>query len=329
MGAEPGVDTRRRRWHRAPALARTALARIALAAMAGLTLAGGAARADDGERVPATEAAPASVAPARPDREKPPTRAEMEAITRRGRELAEYDAAAWIGTDVVRAQVPEGEDRVRGYVARRTPAGWVVAFGRFDEQKRRYLIAYEARQQDRGRRYTVVKHEPPRADTGFFVQAARALELARGDFEFAPGRSYNVAVLPGAGQGALWVYLYPAPRERGIWPVGADARYRISADGRKILEKRRLHRGILEVSSELAARHKVGFFMAVLDVVPEDTDVFHVLQRSPRVPQVIGSRQFYYRIETDGRIRYLGTARQVREGEVSLGLPGPVPGPPP
>src|SRR5258707_12538702 len=42
-----------------------------------------------------------------PDRKGPPSKAELEAITRRGRDLAGYDAAAWHASDAVMARKPK------------------------------------------------------------------------------------------------------------------------------------------------------------------------------------------------------------------------------
>src|SRR5690242_12424561 len=58
----------------------------------------------------------------------PPTDSALAAITARGRALAAYDYAAWHGTDAVIALHPP-RGTIRGYIARRTDVGWMVAFG--------------------------------------------------------------------------------------------------------------------------------------------------------------------------------------------------------
>ncbi len=40
--------------------------------------------------------------------------------------------------------------------------------------------------------------------------------------------------------------------------------------------------------------------------VPEDTDVFHLLARIPRVPELIASKKYRYHIAIDGTISMLG-----------------------
>jgi hypothetical protein len=158
-----------------------------------------------------------------PDRKEPPSKEELAAITQRGRDLAGYDDAAWHASDAIQAKNPR-PGSVAGYNARKTDKGWVVAFGRLDEKKAKYLIAYEATRGKGPDEYTVQAFDPPKADTGFFRSAARATEAALKDFtELFEGerRPYNVAVLP-AEEDRLWVYFVPAPTKPGVWSLGGD-----------------------------------------------------------------------------------------------------------
>ena len=45
-----------------------------------------------------------------------------------------------------------------------------------------------------------------------------------------------------------------------------------------------------------------GVHTAVMDDVPEDTDVFYVLTRSPRIPEIIVTENIFYEIRIDGTI---------------------------
>ena len=183
-----------------------------------------------------------------PARKEPPTKKELAAITDRGRDLAGYDAAAWHASDAIQAKQPKEGSVVR-YIARKTDKKWVVAFGRLDEKQEKFLIAYEATQGDKPDVFDVKEITPPKEDTGFFLSAARAIDVSLKDFvEHFEGdqRPYNVAVLP-AEKGQVWVYLVPAPTKPNIWPLGGDVRYLISADGTKIVSKRQLHKSVIEV----------------------------------------------------------------------------------
>ncbi len=52
---------------------------------------------------------------------------------------------------------------------------------------------------------------------------------------------------------------------------------------------------------------QAGFHTAVVAEIPEDTDVYHVLSRTPKVPEYVATDHFIYRIDTDGKIIFFGT----------------------
>lgn len=238
-------------------------------------------------------------------RKTPPSQTELAEITERGRHLAQYDAAAWYASDAVVAMKPTAGS-VSRYIAKRQGDTWTVMFGRLNDKRDKFLIAYEATQAATPKEFTVKKHDPPKEDTGFFLSAARAIETALAEFK-GEARPYNVAVLPAAAE-QLHVYVVPAQTKHGVFPLGADCRYLISTDGLKIVEKRQLHKSIIEFSPAPSDNTlQAGFHTAVLDDIPEDTDVFHVLSRRPSVPEYVGTRQFVFLIEPDGTIKYLMT----------------------
>jgi len=250
-----------------------------------------------------------------PEPKMPPSKEELAAITQRGHDLGGYDTASWHASDAVRTKYPKLEG-VGGYIARKTDKGWVAAFGRLDETKAKYLIAYEATETGKPDVYIVQAFDPPKADTGFFPSAARAIETTLKDFtEHFEGeqRPYNVAVLP-AEEGQFWVYLFPAPTKPGVWPLGGDVLYLVSKDGTKIDEKRQLHKAIIEKEAPEANKDNKlvsGMHTHVLDDVPQDTDVFHVLTRKPAVPEIIRTERFLFMVDADGGIRFLGRADEV------------------
>ena len=241
----------------------------------------------------------------------PPTADSLMAITERGRLLAQYDAAAWIASDSLMARRPDPSS-LTGYVAQRTNGRWVVAFGRITAGRDTFFTVYEATQaKENPDRFDVIFITPPRADTGYYVRATRALDSAKKDFG-QRDRPYNAAVLERA-DGSLYVYLMPAQVQNGVYPLGADARYHFSADGRTLVAKRQLHNALLEFTARGDSNHtlQAGTHTAILDDVPEDTDVFHVLVRQPRVPDYIVTDAFLYIIDPDGRIRLVGRREDV------------------
>jgi hypothetical protein len=227
-----------------------------------------------------------------------PSTAELAAITARGRLLAEYDAAAWHATDAVLATHPKEESSGR-YIAHKTDSGWVVDFGRLSASEDKFLVVHEAIQASE--QYTVRSFNPAREDVGWNLAAAKAIETAMHDFQGA-NRPYNVAMLPAEDQG-IYVYLYPAQLKEGVYPIGADARYRISPDGTKITEKRQMHKSIIEPApASTDVKVEAGYHTHVLSDVPEDTDVLLVLTRRPRVPEFVGTSKYLYTIGIDGNI---------------------------
>ena len=245
---------------------------------------------------------------AQTERTTPATEAELAQITERGRNLAAYDVAAWYGTDAVLALKP-AEGSVVRYIAKQTGDRWTVAFGRLNEARDKFLIAYEATQGSTPKEFKASSLGPPREDTAFFLFAARAIDTALADFK-GEARPYNVAVLP-APSDRLYVYVVPAQTQNGVYPLGGDARYLISGDGLKIIEKRQMHKAIIEFSG--ASNAEAGYHTAVLDEIPEDTDVFHVLARRPSLPEWIATKSFVYQIQIDGSIKYLMTMEAFRK----------------
>lgn len=246
-----------------------------------------------------------SISAAAQDTESPPTADSLRGITERGRLLAEYDQAAWHATDAISPLVAESTS-VRTYVAQRTSRGWVVSFGRLSPASDTFYVAYEATQVVTKPDSFVAKRWPnPRADTRLLASAARAIALATDDFGPIK-RPYNWAVLPAANN-EWWVYTMPAQTYSNVWPLGGDARYRVSSDGRTILTKRRLHNTILEVR----VPDRTGKVLtslahtAVVDTIPEDTDVFHVLARGIHVPELVMTDKYVYRIDVDGTVHLL------------------------
>ena len=74
-----------------------------------------------------------------------PSQTELDAITARGRLLAEYGTASWYATDAVFALKPS-KGSIGRYIAKRTENGWVVVFGRMNEKGDGFLVVYEASQ---------------------------------------------------------------------------------------------------------------------------------------------------------------------------------------
>lgn len=245
---------------------------------------------------------------------QPPTADSLAQISWRGRTLAEYDFAAWRSTDSVLARRP-ADGVIQTYIARqdKSTGDWQVAFGRLSANRDTFLVAYETRQMKppQWRHFAVQAFTPARADTGFWLRAARAIEIARVDFGRVT-RPYNTAIIERMW-GDFWVYMMPAQTRAGVYPVGGDVRYLVSKDGRTILQKRRLHNEVLEYAPrpESGSTLEANMRVAVLDDIPEDTDVFHVMVRQPQVTEYIVTDAFVYSIRSNGEIKLHGRREEV------------------
>ena len=235
------------------------------------------------------------------------TETELAAITERGRALAEYDQAAWHATDAVQMTNPKTAEG-QHYIAKRENGRWFVAFGVLNADRSKFLVGYEAEQLAKPTEFAVKKNDPAREDEGFYLFAARAMELVLAE-SGKVNRPYDAAVLPVTAadakdqQGLLYVYFYPAQTKAGTYPLGGDARFLVSAGGMKILEKRQMHKTVLDVGPVKGKKMVAGYHSHVLSDVPEDTDVLHVLQQDPPVPEMITTPHFVYEVASDGTIR--------------------------
>lgn len=241
--------------------------------------------------------------------EEPPSAELLAVITKRGRLLAEADESAWRGSGAMTSLVLP-TDSIRRLIPRRTARGWEVALGTLSSDEKTYLMSQLATPGIYADHWASSLYEPARADTGYFARAARAIEASVAMFRRVEDRAYVATVLP-ADDGPTWfVYLYPARTDDGVYPRGGDTRFRVSWDGRIVTETRRLHETIAEYSPRTArsATTKAGdAHPALLGNVPEDTDVFHVLQRRPAIPELMTAGRFQYRIDVDGTLRLIGT----------------------
>jgi hypothetical protein len=220
-------------------------------------------------------------------------------VTQRGRELYAYDQAAWHGTDAFLALHPNTEGLTR-YICTKTPKGWLVTFPKWNIAHDHLIAAYEARQTEAPNVYKATAVEPSRETSDALVPMELALETALRDFQGAK-RPYNDAVLPAPG-GQLYVYIYPAPTENDVWPLGGDVRYTISADGKQVVEKHQMHKSILDMKYDPKQQTVAGYHTHILSDIPEDTDVLYVLERRPLMPEYVGSKRGIFVIATDGSI---------------------------
>ena len=234
---------------------------------------------------------------------------QLDEISVRGRALAGYQRAALFASTQLMATNPD-PGRVQRYVAYHADSGWVVAFGRLNSTRDTFYVSHIAipaaingQRVDSLFEFKTFSGSAPDAD--FLVRAARAMDVGVMTLGVTI-RAYSAAALP-AENGDWWVYLTPAADVASVWPFGDDVRYRISADGERVLETHRMHVGMVEdvVARKEGSRLAVSWHRASVRDLPEDSDVFHVVARRPPLPEVVVTRHHRYVVSVDGSIRYV------------------------
>jgi hypothetical protein len=241
---------------------------------------------------------------------------QLDEISARGRALAGYQRAAWTASTQLLATNPDPW-QVQRYVAYHADSGWVVAFGRLNTERDTFYVSHIAIPAAvNGQRVDSVfefqTFASPGPDTDFLVRAARAMDVATMTLGVT-ARAYSVAAIPNE-KGEWLVYLTPSADAANVWPLGDDVRYRVSEDGRRVLETHRMHEGMM-VANRGAGRGDArlvakGAGKALRDL-PEDSDVFHVLMNRPAAAEIVVTPHRQYRIEADGSIRLLQSKETV------------------
>lgn len=238
----------------------------------------------------------------------------LSQISARGRLLAEYDDACWKATDALAATSPARG--ARRFFARKVGNTWWVVFGRPSPDRRTFAVEYEATWAPGTQRAFGRKIDPPRMETNSdWLNYSRALDTVLPAYK-PPTSGINYAILPAPN--GYYVYFYPGSTEQGTYLLGGDNRYLVSRDLSKILEARTLHKSIIPYSAEPGKTIALGYHTAIMDNLPEDTDVFHVLQRRPAVPELVVTRDYVYKIFNNGTIKYMGTAADLESNKLNV-----------
>ena len=214
----------------------------------------------------------------------------------------------WLGADAMTSlSVPA--DGIRRLIVRRTARAWEVAVGTLSAKADSFNVEQLATPGIQPRKWASTLYEPAEPDTGYFLEAARAVETSIGMFRPTARRPYAAMAIPADDGPWWWVYIYPTQIQAGLYPRGGDMRFRVSADGRVVLDFRQMHDAIDEYSARTARSSSVTkpeSQVVVSGDAPEDTDVFHVIQRRPALPELVRAEHFQYRIDVDGSVRLLG-----------------------
>lgn len=248
-------------------------------------------------------------------RSMPSTEQELAAISKRGRILAQMQALKDSATDLLltKKQYYSEDATTDGaqlsVQVQLPPYGQTqVVYGRLGPSQDTYLVDFVV--SGNAGKMAIKTFSPPLEDRQYFLDAAKALAVARQKAESKAG-SYLVLPLD-KNHKRFYVYLYP--RDKGkTYLLGGDKRYKVIIEGDKVLvaETKQLHQATLTYQVKKDARF--GYHSAVVSDRPEDTDVLHVLTRKPALPELISTANYLYRIETDGQIKFVDKINHLKQ----------------
>ena len=185
-------------------------------------------------------------------------------------------------------------------------------FGRFNESKTKFMAAYEAQEGAGPTDYKVIEHSPPLEDGDVYLRAAKAHELAVGDFENRDHLNLSYNVLRSAGT-VRWLVriFYSSPERRrcaalrGRCSVHSVGQWR--NDQRK---KTGCNKTLLESSTD---KPLLGIHTNVLSDTLEDSDVFYAITLNAAQGDWVVTKKYAYSVSSTGSISYLaGTEEAVR-----------------
>lgn len=239
----------------------------------------------------------------------PPTTEEIAKIEKRGKEIANYEQAAIMATDLLLASNPD-KDKLGTYVAINKNKMWAVFFGKNIDNKFQlgYFYSCPDGEFDKMRAEKELKDVP--RDVYDFTQAVnlatKAIEL---DVEFPP---YNPSVFR-EDDGTITVYFLPGNKDPNVILIGGDFKVSISGDATKVLNKTKLHTNVLNVPINFKEGEKpeAGFHTHVLIDLPTETDVALVLMNPQMGPHFITGRTWMSKIDPNGKINILGKTEEI------------------
>ncbi|MBI5172327.1 MAG: hypothetical protein SFV17_19845 [Candidatus Obscuribacter sp.] len=276
----------------------------------------------------ATTAAPGQTA--KGTSKAPASQAELAAIEERGEKLYLYEIAlsaslqALQQSNIKTGSANDGDRENFSSLVQLDQRGFRTAFGRLGGEQHCYFIDFlvEGKWQNTPNKTAstgkAVFLSPPKEDQSTFLAMARALSLVKEDKEaLLPYKNHHYAVLPGKSADSFYVYFYPRPKDKDSYFLGHDLRVQVEAN--KVKERRVMHRTILSFpnktkKNEGRLQPVMGVHSAVVDELPEDTDVMHVLLRKPATNEMVITKTYLYEIEKSGRIKYRGPIKSFLKG---------------
>lgn len=262
---------------------------------------------------------------------KPASKAELKEISKRGKDLYAWDQAQMLAIKNLK-ETPKEKLQVDSTrtpdpspsTATGQPSCLVyqskdkveTGFGRLSEDKTNYLVDILASKSKGEKSNKIERLWPPLSDQEKWKDLALALDIARAEMKenSRETEKLNYAVLADSknkDKKTFFVYFYPSQREN----LGGDLRLTVNLDEKIVVEEHQGHKALIK-EKRLATKYggrKMAYHQAILDEMPEDTDVLHVLSREPRRAEIVTTANFVYRIDINGDIKYLGSISELKE----------------
>ncbi len=243
-----------------------------------------------------------------------PTKGEIEWLEQRGREIADYDHAAWVASDLLKPMKPDKKD-LGQFHAIKYSGHWFVYFGRMSEDSSEFLGAYIFSCPEGNFEEMKLTPHPESWPKDDLYPFALALDVARGalreDLDLPPYNNYVFR----EPNGTITVYYLPGSTDEKNIRYGSDFKLSISADGRRVLQKNKLHNSMLTIPLGEAKKNGIkpafNIHSHVVTLLPTETDVAWAIIFPKFVPHYVISKEYLFALTADGKLHYLGKPEQL------------------
>jgi hypothetical protein len=192
-----------------------------------------------------------------------------------GSQMYQHDRAAWLATDAMLAdkRMRKLKERLSGWITQPSAHGIRVIFISKDDTPAR-LYEIDVDESDTLSEPILQSAEPLSPE---HLAQLRARALAYSQSSMRCAKSYNTVSLPSID--GLRVYLMPAFREHGVYPLGGYHLYETDSRGETLLRSRAFTNSCIEhqdapKGTPKDARPAFGMFTHLLDPQPTEVHVF-------------------------------------------------------
>lgn len=221
----------------------------------------------------------------------------------RGREIYDYDQAAWHTTDTMHEDIADLENSgIRDWVVTRASDGWLVTYWKPQEDS--YSAVYSALWTGkRVRNRTVLRGDATVLNPEQLAQIAATRAASQGDLTRCSDYPFNTVTIPGPGADSYFVYLLTPQTSTQSIPAGGH--YRFTVRGGEVVDQRKFTNSCLEIGFAPPDKDSKAVAMVVshlLDPVPTEIHVFSMFAAGTPVYVATMPNNFFWLIERVGDV---------------------------